>query len=73
MLVAGASAADTSAGGGALSFAVPGSPLWIYWYLGSANMLLAGAGVSDHSVTVGALTFSVYVSPLWAGWSSGSA
>ena len=76
MLVAGASAGDTSSWGGALTFIAYDPPSSAWWSYGSAFiyiMLLAGGGVSDPSGTVGALTFAVGDSPLSPGWSYGSA
>ena len=75
LLVAGASADDTSAWGGAFTFAVDCLPSDVFWNYGSAFiyiMLFAG-GAADYTADVGAFTFDVSTSPSNAYWSIGSA
>ena len=74
MLVAGASAGDTSSWGGALTFIAYDPPSSAWWSYGSANMLLAGAG-ADYASSSGAFTFSVDAVPVeeWTPWDVGSA
>ena len=72
LLIAGASANNIPAWGGALAFDV-NSPPWEFWGGGSAFMLFAGAGVDSPLAFGGALTFAVNSVPSWAYWHNGSA
>lgn len=73
MLVAGASAGDTSSWGGALTFIAYDPPSSAWWSYGSANMLLAGAGAFDTPALGGALSFIVDGTLSGTAWDVGSA
>ena len=76
LLFAGASANETPASDGALTFDVDVTPSWTSWNIGSAFIyiiLFAGAGVTDTSSWGGAFTFDLNGYPLWAYWNFGSA
>ena len=76
MLIAGASADNTPAIGGALAFSVDNPPSSAWWGNGSAFiylMLLAGAGAVYTPAVGGAFPFNAGVSPSNAWWGNGSA
>ena len=70
MLLAGASAYNTPARGGALTFDVDTSPSIAGWVSGSAFMLLASASANFASARGGAFTFDVSALPsdAWADY-----